>query len=83
MEWLPTRVLAWRIPWTEKPASYGTWCRKELDTTDRLTLSFSYAAEEKNQQHTNNNVKEDDKDRDSKIQNATTRQQHFSGKVEE
>ena len=27
-------ILAWRIPWTEKPGSYSPWGRKELDTTE-------------------------------------------------
>ena len=32
-------ILAWRIPWTEEPGR-GPWGRKELDTTERLSLSF-------------------------------------------
>ena len=24
-------ILAWKIPWTEKPGSYSPWGRKELD----------------------------------------------------
>ena len=41
-------ILAWRIPWTEEPGelqslgSVGGEGRKELDTTERLTLSFSF-----------------------------------------
>ena len=31
-------ILAWRIPWTEKPGSSGG--RKELDMTEQLTLSL-------------------------------------------
>ena len=27
----------WRIPWTEEP--YSPWGRKEMDTTERLSLS--------------------------------------------
>ena len=27
-------ILAWRIPWTEEPAGYSPWGRKELDTTE-------------------------------------------------
>ena len=27
-------ILAWRIPWTEEPAGYGPWGRKELDATE-------------------------------------------------
>ena len=26
-------ILAWKIPWTEKPVGYGPWGCKELDTT--------------------------------------------------
>ena len=37
------RILAWRIPWTEKPGSlYSPWGRKELDMTERLSLSLLY-----------------------------------------
>ena len=32
----PSRILAWRIPWTEEPGG-----PKEADTTERLTLSLS------------------------------------------
>ena len=32
-------ILAWRIPWTEEPAGYRPWGRKELDMTEQLTLS--------------------------------------------
>ena len=31
-------ILAWRIPWTEEPRPWGC---KELDMTERLTLSLS------------------------------------------
>ena len=34
-----SRVLAWRIPWT-----YSPWGRKELDTTERLSLSLTFVA---------------------------------------
>ena len=30
-------ILAWRIPMTNKPGSYGPWGHKELDMTERLT----------------------------------------------
>ena len=34
-----TSILAWRIPWTEKTGGlYSPWGRKELDTTEWLTL---------------------------------------------
>ena len=29
-------ILAWRMPWTEKPVGYSPWCCKELDTTLQL-----------------------------------------------
>jgi len=32
-------ILAWRIPWTEEPGSYSPWAHKEMDTTERLSLS--------------------------------------------
>ena len=33
-------ILAWRIPWTEEPDGLQSWGRKELDTTEQLTLSY-------------------------------------------
>ena len=30
-------VLAWGLPWTEEPAGYSPWGRKELDTTEQLS----------------------------------------------
>ena len=33
-----SRILAWRIPWTEEPAGCSPWGRKDLDSTTRLTL---------------------------------------------
>ena len=27
-------ILAWRIPWTEKPVGYSPWGRRELDTNE-------------------------------------------------
>ena len=36
-------ILAWRIPHTEEPGGlYSPWGRKELDTTEQLTLSLSF-----------------------------------------
>ena len=29
-------ILAWEIPWTEKPGGYSSWGHKELDATERL-----------------------------------------------
>ena len=29
-------ILTWKIPWTEEPAGYSLWGRKELDMTARL-----------------------------------------------
>ena len=40
----PFSNLAWRIPWTEKPDgrwSISAWGCKELDSTERLTVSLS------------------------------------------
>ena len=34
-------VLAWRIPWTEKPGGLQSMGSKELDTTEQLALSLS------------------------------------------
>ena len=34
-------ILAWRIPWTEKPGGYSPQGGKELDTTERLHFHFS------------------------------------------
>ena len=34
-----SRILAWRIPWTEEPGGlYSPWGCKELDMTEQLTL---------------------------------------------
>ena len=33
-----SRILAWRIPWTEEPMGCSPRGRKESDTTKRLTL---------------------------------------------
>ena len=33
-------ILAWRIPWKEEPGGLQSMGSKELDTTERLTLSF-------------------------------------------
>ena len=33
-------ILAWRISCTEEPGIYSPWDHKELDTTERLTLSL-------------------------------------------
>ena len=29
-------ILAWKIPWTEEPAGYSPWGRKEWDMTEQL-----------------------------------------------
>ena len=29
-----SRILAWRIPWTEEPGTYGQQSHKESDTTE-------------------------------------------------
>ena len=33
-------ILAWRIPWTEEPGGLQSMGHKELDPTERLTLSL-------------------------------------------
>ena len=33
-------ILAWRIPWTEKPGGYCPWSHKELEMTEQLSLAF-------------------------------------------
>ena len=30
-------ILAWEIPWAEKPAGYSPWGRKESDMTEQLS----------------------------------------------
>ena len=32
--------IAWRVAWTEEPMGYSPWGHKELDTTERLSLSL-------------------------------------------
>ena len=34
-------ILAWKVPWTGEPDGVSPWGRKESDTTEQLTLSFS------------------------------------------
>ena len=29
-----SRILAWRVPWTEEPAGYSPWGFKESDVTE-------------------------------------------------
>ena len=37
-----SRILAWRIPWTEEPGGLeSTGAQRELDTTERLPFHFS------------------------------------------
>ena len=35
----------WRIPWTEEPAGYSPWGRKESDMTEQLSLFFFFHLE--------------------------------------
>ena len=35
-------ILAWRIPWREKPRGYQLWGCKESDMTEQLTFSFTF-----------------------------------------
>ena len=34
-------IFAWRIPWTEQPGKLQSMGLQELDTTQRLTLTFN------------------------------------------
>ena len=34
-----SRILAWRIPWTEETGGLQSWGHKESDTTERLSAS--------------------------------------------
>ena len=36
-----SNILAWRIPWTEEPASYSLWGHKESGKTEWLSLTRS------------------------------------------
>ena len=36
-------ILAWRIPWTKEPG--GPWGRKELDTTEQSTHTYTHHLE--------------------------------------
>ena len=45
-------ILAWRTPWTEEPGGLPPWVHKELDTTERLTLSRTKLNEKGNIQIT-------------------------------
>ena len=36
-----SRILAWKIPWTEKPVGYSRWGRKESDMTEWLHFLLS------------------------------------------
>ena len=35
-------ILAWKIPWTEKPGNYGPWGCKELDTTEHACTVVAF-----------------------------------------
>ena len=40
-------ILAWKIPWTEKPGGNSPWDHKESDTTERLTHNTGYQVDRK------------------------------------
>ena len=42
-----SNILVWRIPLPEDPVSYNLWDHKELDTTERLTLSGDFSRSSK------------------------------------
>ena len=31
-------ILAWKIPWTEKPGGYSPWGHKEANTTEQTSV---------------------------------------------
>ena len=35
-------TLAWRTPWTEELGGYSPWGRKESDTTEQVTGTYTY-----------------------------------------
>ena len=37
-----TSILAWEIPWTEKPGGLQSRGRKESDTTEKLTYTHTH-----------------------------------------
>ena len=37
-----SRILAWRLPWTEEPGRLQSMGRKESDMTERLSLHLHY-----------------------------------------
>ena len=40
-------ILAWRIPWTEKPGGLQSWGHKKSDTTDTLSMHSQRPCPEK------------------------------------
>ena len=34
-----SKILAWKIPWTEEPGGLESWGRKESDMTERLSTA--------------------------------------------
>ena len=38
-----SRILAWRLPWTEEPGGLELMGHKEWNTTEQLTLSLSHS----------------------------------------
>ena len=59
-----SRILAWRIPWTEQPG--GLQCRgsQEADTTERLTPNTRHIRKEKQGKEKNANSCEKERKRD-------------------
>ena len=45
----PSSILAWRIPWTEKPGGLSLWGRKELDWASNIFTHFHKAVTWKKQ----------------------------------
>ena len=42
-----SRILSWRIPWTEEPGGLQSMDHKELDTTEQITVSLFHRTEDK------------------------------------
>ena len=38
-------ILSWKIPGTEEPVGYSPWGHKELDTTERFSLSLLWVCD--------------------------------------
>ena len=41
-----SRILAWKVPWTEKPGRYSAWGDRDLDMTEQLS-TYAESPEDK------------------------------------